>query len=223
MSEILSAAKFETMAIDVAYGGPAAPLCASHEALRAERDAAARITRESRRRETEQRARAGNAEKSVRVLTEALALLLAGVETGHFNTAIDDARSVLASVPFGERFTDCKWAAPSEPKRIESPNPLTPTFVFVPSEPSMKCPTCGSEDRAERLCVKCESIRLGFMARVEHDRLTCPDSFHSVLSEPTVCPTCGGHGETSDGPTRTPMVCATCNGRGAVFSEETTP
>jgi hypothetical protein len=159
----------------------------------------------------------------VRVLTEALAELLAGVETGHFNTAIDDARSVLASVPFGERFTDCKWAAPSEPKRIESPNPLTPTFVFVPSEPSMKCPTCGSEDRAERLCVKCESIRLGFMARVEHDRLTCPDSFHSVLSEPTVCPTCGGHGETSDGPTRTPMVCATCNGRGAVFSEETTP
>jgi hypothetical protein len=96
-------------------------------------------------------------------------------------------------------------------------------LAAVPSEPSMKCPTCGSEDRAERLCVKCESIRLGFMARVEHDRLTCPDSFHSVLSEPTVCPTCGGHGETSDGPTRTPMVCATCNGRGAVFSEETTP
>jgi Zn finger protein HypA/HybF involved in hydrogenase expression len=144
----------------------------------------------------------------VRVLTEALAELLAGVETGHFNTAIDDARSVLASVPFGERFTDCKWAAPSEPKRIESPNPLTPTFVFVPSEPSMKCPTCGSEDRAERLCVKCESIRLGFMARVEHDRLTCPDSFHSVLSEPTVCPTCG-----SDDPERFDGGCGEDTGQ----------
>jgi hypothetical protein len=111
MSEILSAAKFETMAIDVAYGGPAAPLCASHEALRAERDAAARITRESRRRETEQRARAGNAEKSVRVLTEALALLLAGVETGHFNTAIDDARSVLAAVPSGALWS-CSHCGP---------------------------------------------------------------------------------------------------------------
>jgi hypothetical protein len=64
-------------------------------------------------------------------------------------------------------------------------------LAAVPSEPSMKCPTCGSEDRAERLCVKCESIRLGFMAHFEHDRLTCPDSFHSVPSEPPVCATCG--------------------------------
>jgi hypothetical protein len=104
MSEILSA---ETVAGLHAPDALWRSVLASHEALRAERDAAARITRESRRRETEQRARAGNAEKSVRVLTEALALLLAGVETGHFNTAIDDARSVLASVPSEPTCPDC--------------------------------------------------------------------------------------------------------------------